>query len=61
MFFNTSSTDLFGLTRFVSDQCSALFVTPVRLASIVCVCVCARARCAMCVCVSFGGEGVHNL
>ena len=30
---------LFGLTRFVSDQCSALFVTPVRLASIVCVCV----------------------
>ena len=27
----------FGLTRFVSDQCSALFVTPVRLASIVCV------------------------
>jgi hypothetical protein len=29
------------LTRFVSDQCSALFVTPVRLASIVCVCMCA--------------------
>ena len=29
----------YGLTRFVSDQCSALFVTPVRLASIVC-CVC---------------------
>ena len=30
------------LTRFLSDQCSALFVTPVRLASIVCVCVCAH-------------------
>ena len=27
-----SSTDPFGLTRFVSDQCCALFVTPVRLA-----------------------------
>ena len=29
-FSTPSSTDLFGLTRFVSDQCSALFVTPVR-------------------------------
>mmetsp|Transcript_22590 Transcript_22590/g.38625 ORF Transcript_22590/g.38625 Transcript_22590/m.38625 type:complete len:209 (-) Transcript_22590:1663-2289(-) len=26
--------------RFVSDQCCALFATPIRLASIVCVCVC---------------------
>ena len=34
------------MMRFVSDQCSALFVTPGRLASIVCVCVC--------VCVSAG-------
>ena len=45
MLFNSLSTDLFGLTRLVSDQCSALFVTPVCLASIVCVCVC------VCVCM----------
>jgi len=44
-FSTPSSTDPFGLTRFISNQCSALFVTPVRLASIVCVCVC------VCVCV----------
>ena len=40
-----------GLTIFVSDQCSALFVTPVRLAPIVCVwdgdwdCFPCRVRC----------------
>ena len=39
-FSTPSSTDLFSLTRFVSDKCSALFVTHVRLASIVCVFVC---------------------
>ena len=39
-FSTPSSTDPFGLMRFVSDQCSALFVTPVCLASLVCVCVC---------------------
>ena len=36
-FSTPSSADRLGLTRFVSDQSCALFVTPVRLASIVCV------------------------
>ena len=37
-FSTLSSTDPFGLTRFVTNQCCALSVTSVRLASIVCVC-----------------------
>ena len=41
----------YGRTRFVSDQCSALFVTPVRLASIVCVYVFACTCACMSVCL----------